>query len=156
MVDPSTIPPATSVDWEIAGGIVIWFGLLKRHIRYKGGARWLLIASGLALAGATELAAPGLAAASVTLARTMLAPFLAEGARRFVRLALEPIATSPVRCGIVGAGLIAIAGLLGIAKLEAHRAAERRAAARRCDAERVAEAQAGIIRHGVWGSASTR
>lgn len=156
MVDPTTIPPATSVRWEIAGGIVLWLGLLKRHARFRGGARWLLIASGLTLIGATWLFAPGLVASSVVFGRTMLAPFLAAGGRRFARLALTPTLASPVRAGMVGAGLVLIAGLALIAHRASARDAAVRAEARRRSAQRVASAQRGIIRQGAWGSASTR
>ena len=156
MVDPTTIPPATSVRWEIAGGIVLWLGLLKRHARFRGGARWLLIASGLTLIGATWLFAPGLVASTVTFTRTMLVPFLAAGARRFARLALVPTLTSPERAGFVGAGLVLASGLALLAHRDARRDEARRVEARRRSAQRVAEAQRGLAPRGVWGSASTR
>jgi membrane-bound ClpP family serine protease len=156
MVDPTTIPPPTSVRWEIAGGIVLWLGLLKRHARFRGGARWLLIASGLTLIAATWLFAPGLWTLTIVFTRTMLAPFLAAGARRFARLALTPTLASPLRAGMVGAGLVLIAGLALIARRDARHGAARRAEARRRSAQRVAAAQRGLMPRGVWGSASTR
>ena len=156
MVDPTTIPPATSVRWEIAGGIVLWLGLLKRHARFRGGVRWLLIASGLTLIGATWLFAPGLWTSTIVFARTMLAPFLAAGARRFARLALLPTIASPARAGFVGAGLVLIAGLVLLAHRGARRDAARRDEARRRSAERVADAQRRLAPRGAWGSASTR